>query len=167
MCIRDRVRFTEFDEFGDPIGPSKDFTLRGDRMYVDCWIVTFDDKYVEQADALRSASMCVFKGIYGDLDGPNESQPLDDDSSEGYPVAYSAGDRSEFADQIWGDFWRLANDEVSQKELGIRAAYGQANYMRVEPGKTYRVNVRSSGGGSLEPVEELSLIHISEPTRPY
>ena len=148
------VRFTEYDQFGDAIGSSKDFELRGDTMYVDCWVVKFGDKYVEQADALRSASLCVFKGIYGNLDGPEGSQSLDTNSVEDFPSVYSEDRKTAFEEQIWGDFWRLANDEDSQEELGIRAIHGQANYLRVQPGKTYEVNVRSSGAASLEPVRQ-------------
>ncbi len=148
------VRFTEFDDDGNVVGASKDFELRGDKMYVDCWVVKFGDKYVEEADALRSASLCVFKGIYGDLDGPVGSQRLDSDSTDQYPSVYSSDKKSEFEAQIWKDFWRLANDQESQVELGIRAIHGQANYVKVEPGKTYEVNVRSAGAASIEPIRD-------------
>ena len=149
------ARFTEFNHFGDQVGPARDFELRGNIMYLDCWLVTFDDKYVEEADELRAASMCVFKSIYGDLDGPANSHPLDNNSEDGFPeVYYSDGKKSAFASRIWSDFWKVANSEDSQEDLGIRAAHGQANYIRVEPGKTYKFNVRASGGGSLEPVPE-------------
>lgn len=146
------VRFTEFNEFGEPIGAARDFVLRGDRLYVDCWVVKFGDKYVEQADALRSASLCVFKGIYGNIDGPEGSQSLDSDSRDHYPVVYSDDEKTEFEAKIWSDFWQLANDKKSQQDLGIRAIHGQANYLKVEAGKTYEVNVRSSGAASLTPV---------------
>ncbi len=146
------VRFTELDEFGTPIGASRDFQLRGDKMYVDCWVVKFGDKYVEQADALRSASLCVFKGIYGNLDGPEGAKSLDSASEEAYPDVYADARKSAFESQIWSDFWQLANDEESQEELGIRAIHGQANYLKVQPKRTYEVNVRASGSASLEPV---------------
>ena len=71
------VRFTEVDSDGNVIGAERDFTLTGDKLYIDCWIVTFDDKYVEQADELRSTSLCVFKSIYGNIDGPQGAQSLD------------------------------------------------------------------------------------------
>lgn len=146
------VRFTELDVNNQPIGAPKDFELRGDRMYVDCWVVKFDDKYIEQADALRSASLCVFKSIFGNLDGPEGSQSLDTHSQDDFPAVYSDDEKSRFEQQIWGDFWRLANDERSQEELGIRAIHGQANYLKVQKGKVYKVTVRSSGAASLEPV---------------
>lgn len=148
------VRFTEYDQLGEVVGASKDFELRGDKMYVDCWVVKFGDKYIEEADALRSASLCVFKSIFGNLDGPEGSFSLDSSSEDAYPSIYSNEEKSEFETKIWSDFWRLANDEQSQQDLGIRAIHGQANYIRVEKGKTYEVNVRSSGAASLEPIDD-------------
>lgn len=145
------VRFSEFNERSEPVGASRDFELRGDTMYIDCWVVKFDDKYIEQADPLRSASLCVFKGIYGNLDGPEGSQSLDSHSRDDYPAVYSDENKSAFESQIWVDFWKLANDEQSQQELGIRAIHGQANYLKVESGRSYEVDVRSSGAASLRP----------------
>ena len=147
-----RVRFTELDKYNQPISSSKEYDLRGDKMYVDCWVVKFDDKYIEQADALRSASLCVFKSIFGNLDGPEGSKPLDTRSHDDFPAVYTDNAKSRFEQQIWGDFWRLANDEQSQKELGIRAIHGQANYLKVQKGKIYKITVRASGSPSLEPV---------------
>ena len=121
-------------------------------MYVDCWVVKFDDKYIEQADALRSASLCIFKSIFGNLDGPEGSMPLDTHSEDSYPEVYTDNSKSRFEQQIWGDFWSLANDEQSQEELGIRAIHGQANYLKVQKGKIYKITVRASGAPSLEPV---------------
>ena len=147
-----QVRFTELDRNNQPLSAPKEFELRGDKMYVDCLVVKFDDKYIEQADALRSASLCVFKSIFGNLDGPEGSKPLDTHSQDDYPAVYTDNAKSRFEQQIWGDFWRLANDEQSQEELGIRAIHGQANYMKVQKGKIYKVTVRASGAPSLEPV---------------
>ena len=148
------VRFTEVDDKGNIIGTSRDFTLTGEKLYVDCWIVSFEDKYVEEADPLRSASLCVFKSIYGEIDGPTGAKSLDQDSaSTGLPPGiYNDDLKNEFEQQIWGDFWRVCNDTELQKDLGIRASYGQANYVLAEPGQTYQVQLRASGGASLKPI---------------
>ena len=148
------VRFTEVDDKGNIIGSSRDFTLSGEKLYVDCWIVSFEDKYVEEADPLRSASLCVFKSIYGEIDGPTGAKSLDHDTANSGvpPGIYDDDLKNEFEQQIWGDFWRVCNDAELQKELGIRASYGQANYVLAEPGQTYQVQLRASGGASLKPI---------------
>lgn len=148
------VRFTEIDSEGNPVGMSRDFTLSGEKLYIDCWIVSFEDKYVEEADPLRSASLCVFKSIYGEIDGPVAAKSLDEDSVQyGRPPGiYNDNLKNEFEEGIWSDFWRVCNDAEMQEQLGIRASYGQANYVLAEAGRTYQVQLRASGGASLKPI---------------
>ena len=149
------VQFTEIDREGKTIGKPKQFKLSGDRMYIDSWIVSFDDKYVEAADELRATSLCVFKSIYGDIDGPNNAKSLDEESeSDKAPGIYRSQDQNAFEQKIWGDFWSVCNNPDKQRELGIRASYGEAIYIRAEKGKTYQIDLRSSGGASLKPVEQ-------------
>lgn len=149
------VEFTEVDEDGEDIGPARRYTVRGEKLYVDGWIATFDDKYVENADDLRSASMYVFKSIYGDHEKPSEGQSLDMDSANGgAPGIYKSPEKREFEDKIWGDFWRVSNDPDLQRELGIRAVHGLAPYIQPIEGKTYQVHMRASGGMTLNPIVE-------------
>jgi outer membrane murein-binding lipoprotein Lpp len=152
------VEFLELDKDGKPLGPPQPFHLRGDKLYIDCWLVKFDDHYIEQSDALRSASLCVFKSIWGDLDGPNGGQALDQVKDSNGPIApgvYSTHEKANpFEAKIWTDFWTVSNRPEKQKELGIRASHGQVNYMLVEPGQVYRVDLRASDGISLKPIEK-------------
>ena len=147
------VRFTEVDESGDPVGSSKDYELKGDQFFIDCWIATFEDKYIEQADELRNASLFAFKSIYGDAEKPRDAQRLDSDSAEAPPGIYDDHRKREFERKIWSDFWSVCNNRGKQKELGIRAAYGQANHLVGEAGQRYQVEIRASGGVSLRPIE--------------
>ena len=147
------IRFTEVDDQGAPVGASRDFVLRGERLYVDCWVVKFEDRYIEQSDALRSASLCVFKSIFGDLDGPSGAKSLDRKTENAAPGIYQGSEQSAFEQQIWNDFWNVSNNPGLQKDLGIRASHGEAVYIFAEPGKTYDVKIRSSGATSLEPVD--------------
>lgn len=149
------VRFTEIDSDGNEVGIARDFTLAGEKLYIDCWIVSFEDKYVEAADPLRAASLCVFKSIYGEIDGPMSAKSLDEQYSQNGmpPGIYDDELKTEFEDKIWSDFWSVCNDSSMQRDLGIRASYGQANYVLGEEGKTYQVQLRSSGGASLKPIE--------------
>ena len=147
------VRFTEMDESGNAVGASRDYTLKGDQFFIDCWIATFDDKYIEAADELRNASMFAFKSIYGDAERPRDAQRLDSDSADRPPGIYDDDRKRDFEQQIWRDFWAVCSDRARQKELGIRAAYGQANHLVAKAGQRYQVVIRSSGGVSLTPIE--------------
>jgi hypothetical protein len=149
------VRFFEVDDSGKGIGKPRDFRLAGEKFYVDGWIATFEDKYVETADELRSASMFVFKSIYGDAEKPRDGQRLDVESQDsGVPGIYKSPQKNDFEQKIWSDFWAVSNDLALQKELGIRASQGQASYLEAVAGKTYQVSIRASGGMSLRLIEE-------------
>ena len=145
-----RIEFVELNDEGDPLDTPREFRIRGDVIYIDNWIVKFDDKYVEQADLERGTSLVLFRRIFGEMQQPIDGFPLDEIGAR--PKAYSSGGKmSEFEKKIWGDFWNIANNEAAAKELGIRAAHGQAVSMKVQKGKSYKVQLRASDGLSIVP----------------
>lgn len=147
------VSFTEVDGKGKAVGPAKNYTLKGEKFYVDGWVASFKDKYVEEADGLRAASLFVFKSIYGDAELPKDAQRLDVESIDHGPGIYQDSKKRDFERAIWKDFWKVCNDEGLQDELGIRASHGQSSYVFGRVGKTYEISIRASGGMSLTPVE--------------
>ena len=139
------VEFQELDDRGEPVDGARQFRVAGDVVYVDSWIVKFDDKYVEQADIHRSTSLVLFRRIFGAAQEPRNGFSLDTEGRR--PGAYDRGGKiSAFERRIWDDFWSVANDEQKQAELGIRAAHGEAPSIKMEKGKAYRITLRASGG---------------------
>ena len=144
------IEFVEISEQGHRIGRPKQFTLEGDKVYVDYWVVKFDDSYVEQSELNRATSICLFRGIHGEFQSPAEAYRLDTVGSR--PAAYERGTpMSEFEKAIWNDFWDIANDPERAREKGIRAAHGEEPYTQVRAGMTYRLELRASGGLSITP----------------
>jgi hypothetical protein len=148
-----RVEFVEVNEEGNPISTPRVFALKGDMAYIDYWIVKFEDKYIEEADLDRSTSISLFRRIFGEFQEPSQGYTIDEVGSR--PHAYDRGGAmSDFEKKIWSDFWTLANDPDKAKELGIRAAHGEAVNIRMEPGKRYQVQLRASDGLSITPITE-------------
>jgi len=148
--ISSLIEFVELNDEGHPIDTPRQFRIRGDTVYIDGWVVKFEDKYVEQADLERGTSLLLFKRIFGSGQKPDDGYPLDEVGSA--PHAYARGGRmSDFERKIWDDFWNIANDSERAKQLGIRAAHGGAPFMRVEKGKSYRILLRSSGDPTIVP----------------
>jgi DNA-binding transcriptional MerR regulator len=144
------VEFVELNDEGQPIGTPQQFRIRGDVVYIDHWVVKFDDQYVEQADIDRGTSLVLFRRIFGEMQQPIEGFPLDQVGTA--PTAYARGGQmSDFEKQIWDDFWTIANDKPRAAALGIRAAHGGAVAMRVQEGKSYLVDLRASDGLSIVP----------------
>lgn len=147
-----KIEFEELNDEGQRIGEPQEFTLRGKVIFVDSNIVKFDDKYVEQADIDRATSLVLFNRIFGEEQQPIDGFPID--KVGGAPGAYNRGGQmTEFEKKIWNDFWSIANDPAKAREMGIRAAHGQAVSMKVEKGKTYRIQLRASDGLSIVPEE--------------
>jgi hypothetical protein len=148
-----RIEFVEVNDEGMPIGQPKQFEIVGDLVYVDYLRVTFADKYVEQSDLDRSTAIALFQRIFGEHQEAVTGQRLDDVGTR--PTAYARGTpMSDFEKQIWDDFWTIASDPQRAAELGIYAAHGSAVSMRVQPGKTYEVELRATGDMTFRPLEQ-------------
>jgi hypothetical protein len=144
------VEFVELDDQGNEIGAPKVLRLEGDQIYIDFWVVKFDDKYVEQADLSRGTSIALFRRIFSEKRKPEEGFVLDEPNS--LPAKYAqGGEPNEFEQKIWHDFWKIANDREAAEELGIRAAHGEAVSIKLEEGRSYRVVLRASDGLSIMP----------------
>ena len=150
------VEFSEVDDQGKSLGEPKQFRLKGEKLYVDAFIVKFDDQFIESADALRSTSMYMFRRIFGEGDGLEGGYPLDvDEKGVVRAAAYVRGSRlSEFEQKIWRNFWAISNDPQKQAELGVRNNHGQINYIDPKPGQVYEFTLRSSDGLSFNVVRE-------------
>jgi hypothetical protein len=148
--------FVELDKDKEdlPLDEPRLFSVRGDVIYIDALVVKFDDQYVEAADPLRSTSLCLFRRVFGENQKPADGFVLDPVGSR--PAAYQNGrEPSKFEQQIWARFWQYANDPELAKKTGIRAAHGEAPYLKVVPGKRYKMELRASGGLSFELPEDL------------
>ena len=142
--------FVEIDDRGKPLEEPRVFQVAGDFLFVDSWVAKFTDEFVEMGDPLRSTSICLFRRLFGETQRPSEGFSLDSFGSR--PAAYSKGGKmSELEQEIWGKFWEYANDPVKAEKVGVRAAHGEAPYIKLLPGKRYKVVLRASGGLSLIP----------------
>jgi hypothetical protein len=146
--VKTRVRFEEVDAQGNSIGKARELTIEGDVLYVDSLVVKFDDLLVEQGDPLRAASLCHFRRLFGEYQQPSDGVPIDAPGER--PAAYGGSEgMSSLEQEIWRDFWSLANDPQRAASMGVRAAHGEAPSMKLKPGEVYRVTLRASGGLSI------------------
>jgi len=151
-ALTSKLEFVELSPSGNPLSPAKSFELPGDVIYIDNWVVKFDDSYIEKGDIERGTSLCLFRRIFSEQQTPNEGISLDEIGMR--PQAYSRGGTlSEFEQHLWSDFWEFANDPAKATEMGIRAANGEAVSIQVREGNAYSISLRASGGLSIKPLE--------------
>jgi hypothetical protein len=142
------IEFVELNDEGAPIDTAKQFRINGDTVYIDGWVVKFEDEYVENADLEKGTALILLKRIFGSGQKPDDGYPLDEVGSA--PRAYARGGKmSDFEKGIWDNFWSLAASPDKWPELGIRNLSGDAKYTKVTKGKSYRFSIRSTGETSL------------------
>jgi hypothetical protein len=148
------VEFYEVDEEGRPAGKKRQrFEILGDRVYVECLVVKFDDKYIEQNALDRNTAICLFQRIFGEHQEPNEGFAIDQLGTS--PASYARyGETSALEKQIWKDFWTIAANPTRAAELGIRAAHADAPSIRVSEGVTYELELRTTGEFTLRPLSD-------------
>ncbi len=149
LAVETRIRFTEMGPDGRPLNEGREIVVEGDVVYVETLVVKFGDEFVEQGDALRGTSICLFKRVFGENQRPSEGTELDSEGAQ--PAAY-ADDRVDDAlyRELWQNFWDYANDPEKAREKGVRALHGEAPFMKVRPGQSYKLELRSSGGLSIQ-----------------
>jgi hypothetical protein len=142
--------FVEVDDQGRPLGEPRVHTVKGDILYVEAWVVKFEDQYVERADPFRGTSICLFRRLWGEYQEPNDGYKIEAVGSR--PAAYSRGDEpSELEREIWENFWDYATDPDKAREAGVRVADVEATANKLIPGRRYRVELRASDGLSIKP----------------
>lgn len=149
-ALRTRVRFTELGQGGERLGEPRELVVEGRFAYVEALVVKFEDDYVERGDALRGSSICLFQRIFGEGQKPSEGARLDPVGLR--PRAYGGDELvdPQFED-LWRRFWDYANEPELARAKGVRAVHGEAPFIELRPGKSYRLELRASGGLSLRP----------------
>ena len=145
-----RIRFSELDGQGNPLGEPREFEVTGDEVYVDTLVIKFEDEFVSAGDALKGRSLLLFRRIFGDRHRPVDAHVLDREGQ--VPHAYAAEKApSAFERELWQQFWMLANDPAEAKRRGIRALHGEAVSTKLRKGGVYAVTFRSTGELSIQP----------------
>ncbi len=144
-----RVRFQDLDDTGEPAGPAREITIDGKVIYIEGLVIKFGDEYVEAGDSLRGTSVAVFKRVFSEHQAPSEGTELDQPRT--HPLPHRGDELPDpFYDDLWRNFWNYANDPELAASKGVRSIHGEAPSMELRPGKTYRIELRASGGLSIQ-----------------
>lgn len=148
--VRTRVRFAELGEDGRELGTPRVATIEGRTAYVEALVVKFGDAHVAAGDAWRGTSICLFTRLFGDRQRPQDGTPIDAVGVR--PTAYDGGDDElPFEADLWTRFWDYAHDPQAAAAAGVRAIHGEAPFVELRPGRSYRVELRASGGLTIVP----------------
>jgi hypothetical protein len=143
--LQTTLLFVEYAKDGSAL-PAKRFTFEGKQAHIDAMVVKFQGKYVEGRDPLRGRSVALFTRLFGDKQTPEQAHRIDDPGH--IPAVYQGADPqiSAFEQELWKDFWRLADDPAYRQSMGVRVAQGESAWRPFEPGKLYTVSIENDGG---------------------
>jgi hypothetical protein len=146
--LKTTLEFVEVNDAGEPLDSPRQITIDGDVIYIDAWVVKYDDKLVESGNPLGSTSICLFRRLFSEDQRPVDGFQLDKVGAE--PVVYRHGMQvSKEEQKIWARFWEYANNPTLAESAGVRAAHGEAPSIKLRQGKLYKVELRASGGLSI------------------
>ncbi len=147
--VKTTFSFSEVDLSDKPIGEKRTFTIDGDVLYIDTMVIKFEDDFVEQGDVLKGSALCLFNRLFSEKQKPEEGFRLDAEGETPKPYKLDSPDSTEFEKELWGNFWKLAQDPAFAKTKGVRAAHGQAPSMKLQEGSTYKLEMRNTGEQSI------------------
>jgi hypothetical protein len=143
--LRTTILFVEYGPSGTSL-PAKRFTIDGNMVHLDALVVKFEGRFVEQNDPLRGHSIALFTRLYGDSQSPAQAFHVDEPGQA--PAVYRDADPkvSEFEQELWQNFWRLADDASYRERSGVKVAQGEGVWRPFEPGRLYTITLESNGG---------------------
>lgn len=127
------------------------YTVSGDVVHFDALIVKFPDQMVLDG---KQHSLYLWRRVYGENTAPDQGQLLEQpgETPQRYRKLLPAPDlwdkltlKKDFRAQFWRAIWKLANSPDALKKYGITAVYGDAVYLRMEPGKLYKFMLSKTG----------------------
>lgn len=143
--LQTKILFVEYDHDGQAL-PAKRFTIDGNMVHLDAMVVKFDGKFVAENDPLRGHSIALFTRLYGDSQSPANAFHVDEPGQ--VPAVYRDPDPKValFEQELWKNFWRLADDADYRNQMGVRVAQGEGVWRPFEPNRLYTITLEFNGG---------------------
>lgn len=157
--MRTTLLFQEYGKDGSSL-PPKLFTIEGDQAHVDALVIKFQGKYVQDRDPLRGRSIALFTRLFDSKTPAEKGIPIDD--PDHIPAIYKGADPrvSEFEQQLWRDFWKLANDRAYREQMGVdvsQGTQGKSVFWQFRPGILYTLSLQADADLNLhqEPLKPI------------
>jgi hypothetical protein len=143
------LRFVEYARDGVTALPAREFTIEGKRAHIDAMVIKFDTKALEEGDPLRGHSIGLFTKLYGEKQAPEQGFPIDSPKQE--PEFYRGADPQvpKFEQDLWHDFWKMADDPAYAQTRGVKVAQGEGVWGDFNKGRLYTLKLQADGNPNL------------------
>lgn len=147
------LRWQEIGE-GGALATPQTIEVLGKSAYFEAQVIKFEFQRVREGDPKHGASLAVFRRIFGELEPPEDGDPLP-------PPRGHSPDHAE----LWRRFWEIVNNPKLAAEYGIRVAQCEAPSVPLEPGQTWEVELDAAGGLNVRKIAEKAIEIISPNSR--
>lgn len=148
--LRTTLLFVEYARDGSAL-PPKSFTINGNAAHIDAMVIKFDRGLVAADDALRGHSIALFHRLFGEDQPPEQGFAIDAPGTipDVYRGPKQPADQQKFEQDLWHNFWRLADDKTYRIEKGVRVANGQGIWGPFAVDRLYTITLDADGGLNL------------------
>jgi hypothetical protein len=142
--------FVEYDREGKQL-PPQFFTIKGNVAHIDALVIKFEKDFVRSEDPLRGHSLVLFYRLYGDYQTPADGYRIDQPGAipEIYQDETATTAAQAFEQELWKNFWKLADDVKYRQEKGVSVAMGEGPWTYFYPDKVYQLTLAAAGGLSI------------------
>ena len=99
---------------------------------------------------MMGRTLVLLRRIYSDQLPPKDGIAIDTPGA--IPPGYAASTVGDFEKRVWQDFWNIATNPETARQMGVRVAQGEAVYKPVRSGQTFELIADAVGGISLMPL---------------
>src|SRR5262245_60676391 len=126
--------FVEYAPDGQQL-PPRFFTIKGNVAHIDALVIKFEKDFIRENDPLRGHSLVLFYRLFGDYQSPSEGYRIDEPgrAPEFYRLPPQSPAAHAFEQELWQNFWRLADDPVFRQQKGVRVAMGESPWTYFYP----------------------------------
>lgn len=136
--------FVEYGKDGTSL-PPRQFTVRGEQVHVDGLVIEFDNDFVQKNDPLRGHSILLFDKIYGSSQQPSLAERIDSPGTIPDLYRTATPEVSQFEQELWANFWKLAGDEAFRTQRGVKVANGKSIYGPFKSDRLYTITLDATG----------------------
>ncbi|MCS7032860.1 MAG: hypothetical protein NZ561_02570 [Phycisphaerae bacterium] len=146
-----RLLFVEYARDGSTL-PPRQFTVLGERVHIDGLVIEFPSDFLQKDDPLRGHSLLLFEKIYGSAQSPDSAERIDTPGRVPDLYRATAPSVSQFEQELWSSFWRLAEDPAFRASKGVKVATGKSVYGPFRIDRLYTITL--DAGGKLSVTDE-------------
>jgi hypothetical protein len=131
------------------LGQPQRIEVVGTLVYFEAWVIKFTHELIAKNEAPRSASLALFRRVFGDHQAP-ESVPQFDRASR--PPTQESEESETLHGRLWKRFWELVDDPRLAGQYGVRVAQCEAPAVPLKEGEIWEVTLDAAGGLNLRKI---------------